>query len=367
MKLGGWILASAAMTVAIICQPAPAQTAASPASAPGLVPLQVLEKMDAQAAPPDASLPPDKAAAAMEKGFTAVLQLGAQAEKDYASAADLHLVRMRMLRAAARLRKLTGQKDFDKQAQDIAQRILASGCPAEFKAQADLSATQIRMKDAGLKDAQAADEIRKYATRYADSNAAVAALAGAITLAMQSQLPALVEELATALQAKHLDDPQARDLLRKLGRHPDIGRPFEAELTRLDGTKLTLPKDLLGKVVVVDFWATWCVPCVAEMPNVKKLREKYAAKGLEIVGVSMDKTRAEAEKFTKANQIPWIQTSDGPTPAVAKEYGIGALPVIWVIGRDGKILADDGTEGLEAKVVKALGETPAKPAGTPGK
>jgi thiol-disulfide isomerase/thioredoxin len=180
---------------------------------------------------------------------------------------------------------------------------------------------------------------------------------------MQSQLPDLVQELATVLQTKHGDSPEARGLLRNLGRHPDIGRPFEAELTRLDGTKLSLPKDLAGKVIVVDFWATWCVPCVAEMPDLKKLREKYASKGLEIVGISLDKTPAEVQKFTKANQIPWIQTCDGPKPPVAARYGVTGLPVVLVIGKDGNVADDNATEGLEAKVVKALAQPAAKPAG----
>ena len=97
-----------------------------------------------------------------------------------------------------------------------------------------------------------------------------------------------------------------------------------------------------GKYVLVDFWASWCGPCRAEMPNVKALYEKYKDKGFEIVGVSFDQTKAAWMKGITDLQLPWPQMSDlkGWGCAAAKEYSIHSIPATILFSPDGKVIAN---------------------------
>ncbi|NBV88062.1 MAG: TlpA family protein disulfide reductase, partial [Betaproteobacteria bacterium] len=83
-----------------------------------------------------------------------------------------------------------------------------------------------------------------------------------------------------------------------------LGHPMEITGTLLSGQPFD-QKSLAGKVVLVDFWATWCGPCVAEIPNVLEQYEKYHAKGFEVVGISLDEDRETLAKFVAEQKIPW--------------------------------------------------------------
>ncbi len=121
---------------------------------------------------------------------------------------------------------------------------------------------------------------------------------------------------------------------------------FDAETTR--GEKISFPNSYKGKVVMLDFWATWCGPCVGELPNVKKAYSQYHDKGFEILSISLDQKGDgdKLAKFTKENNMPWSQVYDGGfwDARVAKLYGVQAIPfVLLVDGDTGKILADEST------------------------
>jgi thiol-disulfide isomerase/thioredoxin len=93
-----------------------------------------------------------------------------------------------------------------------------------------------------------------------------------------------------------------------------------------------------GKVVVVDFWASWCVPCRRSFPWMNTMTEKYADDGLVIVAVNLDKDRAAADAFLA--EIPAdFEIEFDPDATIAREYGVEAMPSSLVFGRDGKLVA----------------------------
>jgi thiol-disulfide isomerase/thioredoxin len=120
------------------------------------------------------------------------------------------------------------------------------------------------------------------------------------------------------------------------------GKPMEIKGDLLDGNPFD-QASLAGKVVLVDFWATWCGPCIAEIPNMRAEYDKYHAKGFEVVGISLDEDRAEVEKFVADNEIPWpiLFAGKGWQDPVAQFYGISGIPQLVLIGRDGNVITLD--------------------------
>ena len=124
-----------------------------------------------------------------------------------------------------------------------------------------------------------------------------------------------------------------------------IGNEMEISGTNLDGQPFD-QKSLAGKVVLVDFWATWCGPCIAEMPNVLAAFEKYHDKGFEVVGISLDTDRDALETFLKEKEIPWTILYEEPQGQgwqhpLAAYYGITGIPTVILVGRDGKVVSMD--------------------------
>jgi len=124
-----------------------------------------------------------------------------------------------------------------------------------------------------------------------------------------------------------------------------VGNEMEISGTNLDGQPFD-QKSLAGKVVLVDFWATWCGPCIAEMPNVLAAYEKYHDKGFEVVGISLDTDRDALEKFLKEKEIPWKILFEEPQGQewqhpLASYYGITGIPTVILVGRDGKVVSMD--------------------------
>jgi len=130
------------------------------------------------------------------------------------------------------------------------------------------------------------------------------------------------------------------------------------DLQGLDGA-VKLAK-LQGKVVYVDFWASWCGPCRQSFPWMNEMQAKYGARGLQIVGVNVDANTADARQFLTSTPARFAIGFD-PQGATPRSYGIKGMPSSVLIGPDGKVLLehsgfrDADRAELESKIQSALG------------
>ena len=130
--------------------------------------------------------------------------------------------------------------------------------------------------------------------------------------------------------------------------------------TDLDGKPISLGA-YRGKVVLLDFWAVWCGPCIGEMPNVKRVYDTYKDKGFDIIGVSLDTDETRLRNYLKENNIQWRQIFSGKgwDSPLAKQYHIHGIPAPWLIARDGTLISPNARgHELERLVVEALTDKP---------
>ncbi len=156
---------------------------------------------------------------------------------------------------------------------------------------------------------------------------------------------------------------QVSQFLDQLGSElylPGVGDEMAIAFTDIKGNDIDLA-EMKDKVILVDFWATWCGPCVAEMPNVIAAYEAFHDKGFEVVGISLDEDKAAVEKFTEENKMPWSQYFDGKgwENEIAQRFGISSIPATFLVGKGGKIIASNlrGPD-LESSIKAALEGTP---------
>jgi len=169
-------------------------------------------------------------------------------------------------------------------------------------------------------------------------------------------------EAARKLAAELRENPNTPERVRQsaagqLKKIEALGKPLALKFTAVDGREVDVAK-MSGKVVLIDFWATWCGPCVAELPKVKAAYERLHPKGFEIVGLSFDQKKEALTAFVEKEHMTWPQFFDGKgwQNQFGVEFGINAIPAMWLVDKKG-VLRDLNARGdLEAKVEKLLAE-----------
>jgi thiol-disulfide isomerase/thioredoxin len=163
----------------------------------------------------------------------------------------------------------------------------------------------------------------------------------------------ILQELAANPVSEEIRQAAA-DQLKKLDA---VGKPVELQFTAVDGREVDVSK-LKGKVVMLDFWATWCPPCVAEVPHVVETYNKLHDKGFEIIGVSLDKEKSSLTQYVAEHKMTWPQFFDGQywQNKYARQFGIDSIPAMWLIDKQGHLRDMNGRADLSGKVEKLLAE-----------
>lgn len=197
--------------------------------------------------------------------------------------------------------------------------------------------------------------------------AALTAACIAMPIALSSAASAFQPADAPAKKVQQDKKEKKKDAKPKV-QAPSVGSAAPAWTVKDGEGKDHKLADFKGKVVLVDFWATWCPPCKAAMPEIQKIHEKYKDKGVEVIGISVWEKDGDPVKYMKDNKFTYRALVKGEDAATA--YGVEGIPNMWVIGKDGKIVEhvighDESTsKTLTAAIDKALGgdQKDAKPA-----
>jgi thiol-disulfide isomerase/thioredoxin len=169
--------------------------------------------------------------------------------------------------------------------------------------------------------------------------------------------PAHAKELLTEVANNAVKDEVVEAAKAQLAKLDRVGKPVDISFKAVDGRDVDLAK-LKGKVVLIDFWATWCGPCVAELPHVKEAYTDLHSKGFEVVGISLDKDKTKLTKFTADQKMEWPQYFDGKQweNEISTKYGIQSIPAMWLVDKKGNLRDVDARGDLKGKIEKLLAE-----------
>jgi thiol-disulfide isomerase/thioredoxin len=136
-----------------------------------------------------------------------------------------------------------------------------------------------------------------------------------------------------------------------------LGKPLRLKFTAVDGREVDLEK-LRGKGVLIDFWASWCGPCMMEMPKVKAAYDKLHPQGFEIIGINLDEDKDQMQRVLAKSNMTWPQSFDGKKwdGPLVERFGIMSIPTVWLVDKRG-VLRDLNARGnLVERVEKLLQE-----------
>jgi thiol-disulfide isomerase/thioredoxin len=159
------------------------------------------------------------------------------------------------------------------------------------------------------------------------------------------------------VKAKPPEDTDRRRALRFISR-PELARARMVpafSITAIDGQRISMD-DLQGKVVLLDFWATWCAPCREALPHIQKVAKKFQGEPLVILSVSLDSEEQKWKDFIVKNEMSWPQYRDGSfSGPIARMFGVNAIPHTFTIDADGVLQEEHvGDASIEGKLKKLI-------------
>ncbi len=273
--------------------------------------------------------------------------------------------RMLALRAAGQMRRVSGQVvvlDDDRKA--LAEIIAAPDAPAAIKGEAAFMGVMMHTAAFNKDKPDTFTTFHKAAAEFLEkySEHPLAAQLKSIQLRVLDMDPtpegqALLKQFASSPDARLAE--AARGQLERRQKMADLRtKPVDIKFTATDGQEMDLAK-LRGKVVLVDFWASWCGPCITEMPVVAAAYKKFHDKGFEILGISLDQDKAAMEGALKKHGMTWPQYFDGAgwKNKISTAFGITSIPAAWLIDKKGMLRETDlRGDALGAGIEKLLAE-----------
>lgn len=260
------------------------------------------------------------------------------------------------------------------------QRVSASvaGLPAETRVKLEVPAERRRvaklvaLPDASVAIDRAVEHLVEFERRFPEAGAVVGI---AIAYAESFERREGSSRLAFVRALARVSAPKVSGYARGLLAIEDArARPLDLRVTAIDGRPIDLAA-LRGKVVLIDFWATWCAPCVAELPHVKRVYQQYQSAGFEVIGVALESIRlaptdgpdeiaAKTEKVRKAltdyvtqKALPWPQYLNMRVGGqdLASRFSVTTIPAMFLLDQEGRLVATDARgEKLEAEVKRLL-------------
>jgi thiol-disulfide isomerase/thioredoxin len=235
----------------------------------------------------------------------------------------------------------------------------------------------LAIEDSSVDLESARKAVAAYAARMKGKGQALAELLGKLAdekmgsaqeqqaayLAIVNGFPGTPAAQLAAARLAQLDEEKFRSVVDpgEANDDPRVGRPFEFAFQDAVSGELVSSAGLRGHVLVIDFWATWCPPCVAAVPKMKDLYEKYAPDGVMFIGVSLDEPgqagRRKLLDFVAANQVPWAQYHQA-NGELSKAWNVTGIPSVFVIDQAGRVVTTRGN--LDEVIPQLLDDGPAK-------
>jgi len=256
------------------------------------------------------------------------------------------------------------EHDWFLEYEEPARRYLANFPDGPVRALAQIVATMARAQAGqfaeALKQYQALmtglgkPEQEEFAAQFTDSLAQAASTAGAHDIARQ------VYEM---LLERYGDSPTLRQKIRgDLNRLAMIGKPAPRLVVKdVEGNTFRL-EDLRGRYVLIDFWATWCAPCVSELPRIQAALARYREGGFVVVGISLDETKAAVVDFTRTRKLPWRQIHNASCGGdLVEAFGVGSIPATFLLDPQGTVIRLELRGPALDQVLSQLIKDPAVP------